>query len=182
MKKFFVLLLGSFLSSAALADNSFTAPTAIGAAAVGQIPGTATNDNANAGNVGEYLESVVLSGSSVNLTTATTADVTSISLSVGDWDCDGTANIIGAATTITTDNIAWISNASATLPTPPNHGSYSRFTSGSGLSYTNETLGLAVGLFRISLASPGTAYLSVRSSFTVSTAAAFGALRCRRIR
>lgn len=37
----------------ALADSSFVAPTATGTAATGQIPGSATNDSANAGNVGE---------------------------------------------------------------------------------------------------------------------------------
>lgn len=55
MKGFLVRLLALWLIvSPACADSSFVAPSATGQAATGQIPGTATNDNANAGNVGEY--------------------------------------------------------------------------------------------------------------------------------
>jgi hypothetical protein len=51
-------------AGAALADNSFVAPTAVGTASPGQIPGTTTNDNASTGNVGEYVQSVATHGNS----------------------------------------------------------------------------------------------------------------------
>lgn len=55
MKALLVHLLAFWLAIAPVyADSSFVAPSATGQAATGQIPGTATNDNATAGNVGEY--------------------------------------------------------------------------------------------------------------------------------
>lgn len=54
----------------------------------GQIVGTATNNNASAGNVGEYVSSFsALSG--VFVTSAVYVDLTSISLTAGDWDITG---------------------------------------------------------------------------------------------
>ena len=50
------------------------------------IKGTTTNDSASAGDVGQYVESVVTSGSAVTLTDATWTNITSISLTAGDWD------------------------------------------------------------------------------------------------
>jgi len=48
------------------------------------IVGTTTNNNAQAGSVGEYIESVIASGSSVSLTTSVMVNMTSISLTAGD--------------------------------------------------------------------------------------------------
>src|ERR1019366_4169569 len=52
----------------------------------GQIVGTATNDNATAGNVGEHIQAVA---SNVVATDATFVNITSISLTAGDWDVTG---------------------------------------------------------------------------------------------
>lgn len=55
MNGFLVRLLALWLAvTPVYADSSFVAPSATGQATTGQIPGTATNDNASAGNVGEY--------------------------------------------------------------------------------------------------------------------------------
>src|SRR4029077_4886616 len=51
-----------------------------------QLLGTATNDNATAGNVGEYIESVIPAGAAIAITSATNTNLTSISLTAGDWD------------------------------------------------------------------------------------------------
>jgi len=59
-------------------NNSLvTPPTTVGTAAVGQIPGTTTNDNASAGNVGEYVVSGASSFLNVNTTGA------SVTISIG---------------------------------------------------------------------------------------------------
>ncbi len=78
MTRAFVWLLSAwFALSPAFADSAFVAPTATGTAATGQIPGTATNDNATAGNVGEYAESVVTAASAtVTFTNASPTVVT----------------------------------------------------------------------------------------------------------
>jgi hypothetical protein len=50
----------------------------------GQLPGTATNNDATAGNVGEYVTSAI---SVTNYpTSGQWGDLTSISLTAGDWD------------------------------------------------------------------------------------------------
>ena len=97
-----------------------------GASTPGQLPGTSTNDNASTGNVGEYQESSIASGSQIQLTTVTAANITNLSLTAGDWDCSGKVNFSGSGTTVTTDFYDWVSTTSATLPTEPNHGGSSR--------------------------------------------------------
>jgi hypothetical protein len=54
------------------------------------LKGTATNDNAPAGYVGEYKESKVTAGTSVG-TTGQYFDATSLTLTAGDWDVSGFA-------------------------------------------------------------------------------------------
>lgn len=83
MKKFFALfLLLLNLNSVALADGALVAPSATGQAATGQIPGTATNDSANAGNVGEFRSASnadtdsAQGGTTITITIASPAVVT----------------------------------------------------------------------------------------------------------
>jgi hypothetical protein len=76
------------------------------------IVGTTTNNNASAGAVGEYIES--LSGFFTNSTTVTNA--TSISLTAGDWDVFVALSSGGASATCTGASIG-ISTTSATLGT-----------------------------------------------------------------
>lgn len=52
----------------------------------GQIPGTATNDDASAGNVGEYLSA---SNNVAVLPAGAPLSVTSLALTAGDWDVSG---------------------------------------------------------------------------------------------
>jgi hypothetical protein len=64
----------------------------------GQVPGTTTNDNASAGNVGEYLETLT---GSTNQTDANGFTVCSRSLTAGDWDVSGTMYVnVNSATIV----------------------------------------------------------------------------------
>lgn len=144
------------------------------------FPGTTTNDNAAAGQVGEYIESVIPTGSAVSLTTGTAANITSIALTAGDWDVDAIAYFGPAATTNTTSEVGWITTTSATLDstagrinavTIPNAG----ITGGSGHS-------IAIPAYRFSVAGNTTIFLGAQSSFTVSTNVAYGRIAARRIR
>ncbi len=58
--------------------------TQMGLVQGGQVPGTTTNDNATAGNVGEYIETIITTPT--NLTSASVTAVGSIALTAGDWD------------------------------------------------------------------------------------------------
>ena len=82
------------------------------------IPGTVTNDNAAAGNIGEYQEANVAGGSSVALPTGTPKDVVTMSLTAGDWEVWGHVflNNIGATGTLNWFQVAISTGAANSLP------------------------------------------------------------------
>lgn len=142
------------------------------------IVGTTTNNSANAGSVGEYVSVTLAQGSAVALTNGVNANVTSISLTAGDWDVNATACFAPAGTTQTTAWVGAISTVSATLPSAPNEGgTFIVPAASTGISMCNGT-----GVRRISLASTTTVYLVVQASFTVSTNSAYGFIGARRAR
>ena len=141
----------------------------------GQLPGETSNGSASAGNIGEYISSTVLAGSAVALTTAVAKDVTSISLTAGDWDLTG--SVFTTAITGTLQQIeAWISSTTATQPTRPNSG-MDILWNGS----TTSNMGVSAGAGRISLSGTTTIYLSTLMTFT-GNASAYGFIGARRAR
>lgn len=160
-----------------------TSFTATATAAAGQLPATATNDNASSGKVGEYISSTIAVGSAVSLTNNTQANVTSISLTAGDWDVDAVAQFTGATTTTVSSQEAGISTTSATLD----------YTGGKAVAITGNNapfnqiastsaIGIPIPQTRMSLSTTTTVYLVVRSIFGTSTSSAYGILRARRVR
>ena len=150
----------------------------------GQTRGTATNDSATAGNVGELITATVVSPG-VTLTTATGANVTSISLTAGDWDISATIDFAPAATTSVTQYNSSISLTTATLS--PQAGG-----SGLGTDATttmNQAAQVPVSNFaqvvppvRLTIASTTTVFLVAQAVFTVAGLTAFGTIRARRER
>jgi hypothetical protein len=138
--------------------------------------GTITNDDAASGYIGEYVSSLIASGSAVSLTTATAANVTSISLTAGDWDVSGNINYIATSATIT-ETIGGISSTSATVPT----GGSEVY---SGLQCTTTTLksGVTLQSNRFSLSGTTTVYLVAKTTFSAGTVTAFGKISARRVR
>lgn len=126
----------------------------------------------------DFVSAAVLEGSAVALTTATPANITSISLTAGDWDVFGTVAFAPAASTTISILIGWISVTSATSPGAPNEGAYYlgrlTFTTGAGQA-------MPVGQKRINLTSTTTVYLSAQASFAVSTMGAYGFIGARRV-
>src|SRR5215831_9091979 len=146
----------------------------------GQLPATATNDNASAGNVGEYFSSSVAAGSAVALTTNTAANITSISLTAGDWDVWGsTCFTVNAATTVT-QFLGWTSTTSASAPTLPGNGSEAQYLFSTAI--TGQGWSFPVGTQRLSLSTTTTVFLSCICTFAVNTASAFGFIGARRVR
>lgn len=147
----------------------------------GGIVGTATNDNASAGRVGEFVSSVILVGSAVSVTTGTSKTVTSISLTAGDWDIWGSIWMNPAGGTITTQFAGSISQTNDTLATTPAIGSaYTQlfgFTIGAGASCI-----LAVPGTRITISGTTTVYLVGLAAFSVSTMGLYGNIMARRVR
>jgi len=139
--------------------------------------GTTTNDNADAGIVGEYVASTV-GNTTVTLTTGVVADLTSISLTAGDWDVQGSVLFdVGATTNMT----FWYSGVSTTSVTLSNTSNMASPTS-AGTVFGATSFNLLSQTARISLSATTTVYLVTASGFTVSTLKAGGTIRARRIR
>ena len=148
---------------------------------VAGIVGTVTDDNVNAGGIGEYIEANVASGAPISLTSGVAVNITSIPLTAGDWDVNGTTGVTGGASTTVTVLISGISTTSASLGA---RGVTSRFDASYGGTtiFTSNDVSLPLGPARFSLSGNATAYLVVDAVFAVSTASAYGEIRARRIR
>jgi hypothetical protein len=144
------------------------------------VLGTTTNDSAAAGYVGEFISSSIPLGSAVAAASTASVNVTSISLTAGDWDVWG--NVVSAPTgaVVTTFFQAWLSTVSATPPTFPNSGAYAA----AGPNNTaSQILALPTGTMRLSLAATTTVYLSTNLIWTGGTGmAAYGFIGARRRR
>jgi hypothetical protein len=149
--------------------------SAVSALAPGQIPGTATNDSATAGNVGEV---VTVIGSPTSLTTGTPASLGSATLSAGDWEVWGDVYFNPGGTTTISQIAAGFSTVNNVLPTPPAGGA--NFINAA--LTTGATAALPVGRERYSLAGSTPVYLVAQAGFGVSTMAATGKITARRMR
>lgn len=137
------------------------------------IIGTTTNNNANTGSVGEYI---VSSPAAISLTNATPANLTSISLTAGDWTVGGNVyNLMGTGTTGTA-LIASVSTTSATLASVPNLTQLQIGTS------ANAACASSVPEIRLSLSATTTVYLVDEELFSGGTATGQGTLWARRAR
>lgn len=143
------------------------------------IPGTTTNNNATAGNIGEYVESIVAAGSAVSISTSTAANITSISLTAGDWNVSAIGLINPAATT----NVSLFEASVGTTTSARNTtvGFYGQLGN-LGVIAASYVPTVVIAGSRFSLSATTTIYLVAFSIFTVSTNAAFGIIRARRVR
>jgi hypothetical protein len=90
-----------------------TSSASVSGGQLGNVLGTATNDSASTGYCGEFVSSVIGSGSAVGLTNASNANITSVSLTAGDWDVWGNVAFVNATGLISYAE-GWISSTSAT--------------------------------------------------------------------
>lgn len=138
------------------------------------IVGTTTNNNANAGSVGEYQ---TVTGGSSGISNATNTNMTSISLTAGDWDAQCSVSYTPAAGTTVTGYTATVSTTSAA-------GSSLGATQViSGTSLTSSFgIGIAVSpVVRFSLASTTTVFCTGLGAFSGGTLSAQGLIRARRV-
>lgn len=148
------------------------------------IRGTSSNDSAAVGYVGEFVSTTLAVGSAVSLTTATPANIVSMSLTPGDWDVMGfmNFNLTGATGTLFQSGA---SVTSATLPTQPGgSGLGTDALASSPVPVTGLTGDLTQdsGSVRVSIAATTTVYLVAQATFTVGTCTGFGTIRARRVR
>jgi len=143
------------------------------------IPGVTTNSSALTGYIGEYVESTVALGAAVSLTTGVTANVTSISLTAGDWDVSGVVIMNAGGTTNVTRVSAGTSSTSGTADVTKGYYSHihSGYVPGSG-----QFRAMPLNTSRFSLSGTTTIYLVALANFTVSTCTAYGTISARRVR
>ena len=144
------------------------------------IQGRSTNSNAATGYVGEYVSSSIAVGSKISLTTATPANVTSISLTAGDWDISWCLLFETAATTSVTVIRGGLNTATATVGASTENASqflqqWSAFVPGVTTLQQNGARS------RQSLSGTTTIYLNAQSTFTVSNMFVYGWLSARRV-
>lgn len=144
------------------------------------LTGVTNGSSAAAGKVGEVISSAVSISPGISLTNATSANITSISLTDGDWDIYGQIYFLPDATTTVVDIGASVSLTSATVASPSSlTESYAQIeatlTTGVGQC-------LALSVASNSISSTTTYYLVARAQFAVSTMVAGGKIIARRRR
>jgi hypothetical protein len=143
-----------------------------------QLVGTATNDAATAGNVGEYVTSSVSAGSAVTVGPNVIVNVTSLSLTAGDWDVWGTVMFVANATPsapITTTMS--ISTTSATIVSsyPAGATSIDNLRTSTTSSLSSRT--------RVSLSGSASVYLTAFMNYVgASGGSVYGGISARRVR
>ncbi|WP_175813363.1 beta strand repeat-containing protein [Burkholderia contaminans] len=168
---------GTTIGATTANTGRFTTLTATGAitpSTTAGIVGTTAADSANAGSMGEFVNS---NFSSVNMTTSGTAqNLTSISLTAGDWDVTGAATYTSGSGATSTIWIAGVNTTSATLPSLGNY-----FQSGGSITATGAATAIPP-VTRINVSSTTTVYLVGEAIFSGGSVSAAGFLRARRVR
>jgi len=141
------------------------------------IKGTNTNDNAAAGYIGEYVTSSVSTFTNIG-TSNQYYDITSISLTAGDWDIHGTVWFVANTGSGMADFSAGISTTSGNSSTGLVLG-YSRL----GCSVPASTGGDSVTLvIRASLSGSATYYLKGNATYSSGNPQHTGTIWARRVR
>jgi hypothetical protein len=139
--------------------------------------GTATNDNATAGQIGEFMIDTV-AAPGVALTTVTNTDVSvAITLTPGDWMVGGGIAFTGNATAVVYAG-GWVGNSSASVTA-------NRAVNWLGRSANLPVdIGFAVPTRRFQVAAGQTAvlHLVAKASFSGGTLSAYGEVWARRMR
>jgi hypothetical protein len=145
----------------------------------GIVKGTNTNDNAAAGEVGEYIESVV---SGVGFpTSGNWGDMTSIALTAGDWDVSFSGGAFSGGATWSALNIG-ISTTSGNNNTGLVVGSNATDSSWASSSTSIVVFDATVANYRMSVSAGTTVYGKLRSTYSAATPQFRGRLSARRVR
>jgi hypothetical protein len=140
------------------------------------IVGTTTNNSVAAGSVGEYISSEVAAAGSVSMTGGN-VNITSISLTAGDWD----VTAIAKGNTASNVTISWV--RCSISPSSAVYDDSHSFANES--SQTSNNIGApAFGIppKRYSLSTTTTLYLTFQAGIAVGTIGGYGRLSARRIR
>jgi len=143
------------------------------------VIGATTNNDAAAGSVGEYVSSTIAPASAVTITTtATSQDITTISLTAGDWlvSINGAAQSTGS---VTTRIFFWIGTTAGNSAAEATAGTMADFNYALPI---NATVPGAVPSYRMSLASTTTVRYKAFASFSGTQPTMQGRISATRVR
>jgi len=175
------MTIGASSSNTLTLNSKVTGSIVFTSAATYGITGTTTNDNAASGNVGEYVSSIIGSGSSVTMSgSGQWGDITNISLTAGDWDVAGLIEYTyGSSSGVSVINVG-ISSTSGNSSSGLTSGSTYRASTAGPTSAADSSIDISA--VRISVASTTTYYLKYNATYTGGNPAAWGRLTARRVR
>lgn len=143
------------------------------------ISGTNTNDSAASGYVGEYTSASLSYASRVTLSSATSANITSLSLGAGDWNVVGHIKFEGTGGPTTSSVLVGVSTTSATL----DQSQEDLYAYGPGLTSSVADVSAILPATRKSLSGTTTIYLIGNATWTGGTnVKAWGIITARRVR
>ena len=170
--------LRDFLAGLLPAGSSEMSPTiiALAAGSHADLKGTATNDSAAAGYVGELVEAE--SSSPATLSNSVVTAGVSASLTAGDWDVEAFVSLGGSGATVSRFAVD-VSTSASTIGIRPAAQQYSgTYTSGASGDW-----GLESRTRRISIDSTTTLYAVAQVYFGAGTLAInYASIRARRVR
>lgn len=137
------------------------------------ITGVTNGTDAAAGSVGEF---VTATGASTGLTTGTSVNLTSISLTAGDWQVDGVIEFVAAAGTTPTSLRVDINNTSATP------GTFEKSTLMGNTFNTQSVSRIGSPVVRFNISATTTIYLIATATFASGSMTGQGYIKARRIR
>lgn len=168
------------LTASTAACSDLSNATSYCSAAIGQLPGTPTNDNASSGNIGEYQSASLAIGSATALTTATAKTITSVTLSAGDWDVSATIGFAGVGAPTVTNLAITTNTVTDALPTDLAASGTQQWV---GSVVSNSPPYLSTRPVRYSLSGSTIIYMIGYAEFTGGTSlSAFGQINARRAR
>ena len=141
----------------------------------GQLPGTATNDSATAGNVGEFIISAV---SSVAASASSSfSDITSISLTAGDWD-------VTLFMTVNSTNVGSVAYVAVGISSTPgnNAAGLANYSTLASSNLVGSPTVLIIPALRVTISTTTTYYAKGYSSYSGTTPYYAGRLSARRVR
>lgn len=149
---------------------------------VDHLATTATNDSAQAGGVGETISSFITSAAAIAYTTNQTKNLTSISLTAGDWDVRGSL-AFNFTTFPASTFFNFIGNIGTVTGTVSDTGGQVAVGITSPATTVSGVVSCAMSPRRISLASTTTVYLVGKTAtFASGSCTGFGFIEARRVR
>ncbi len=165
---------------------------------LGQTPGIASTTAANAGNVGEVMRVTKVRSAAPALSTGTGCNVASttcpatggtqsITLTAGDWSCQGMVGFLGVATTSITLLNASVSKTSNTLSAtdtaavPTSAEALVIYDTAANVVGAGDIV-LTIPPFQVTVATTQAIFLVANATFSIAALSTYGSLECRRMR